>query len=82
MELLTLHRLEPASGLAQKQDLRRVVDVLDEVVGAPLVVERVVELELALAAGFVDEGYVLWVCFVFSQASVSAGGRGGSAATS
>jgi hypothetical protein len=46
------------------------------------VIECIVELELALAAGLIDEGYLLWVFFVFSQASVSAVGRGGFAATS
>jgi hypothetical protein len=46
------------------------------------VVERVVELKLPLAAGLVDQRYVLWVFCVFSQASVSGGGRGGLGATS
>jgi hypothetical protein len=68
--------------LAQEQDLRRVVDVLDQVVDAALVVERVVELKLPLSAGFVDQGDVLWVFEVFSQTSVSAVGRGGLGATS
>ncbi len=45
-------------------------------------VESVVELELPLAAGLVDQGDALWVFFVFSQASVSAAGRGDPAATS
>jgi hypothetical protein len=45
-------------------------------------VERIVEVELALATRLVDQGDVLWVFFVFSQASVSAGSRDDSEATS
>ncbi len=45
-------------------------------------VERIMELKLPLAAGLVDQGDVLWVFEVFSQTSVSGGGRGGLGATS
>jgi hypothetical protein len=46
------------------------------------VVECVVKLKLALAARLIDEGDLLWMLFVFSQVSVSAGGRDGPGATS
>ena len=82
MKLLTLDGFEPVPRLAQQQDLLGVVDVLDQVVNAALMVERIVELELALATRLVDQGDVLWVFFVFSQASVSAGSRDDSEATS
>ena len=82
LELFTLDGFEPVPRLAQQQDLLGVVDIFDQVVHPALVVERIVEVELALATRLVDQGDVLWVFFVFSQASVSAGGRDDSEATS
>ena len=81
MELLALDRLQPAAAFAQQQDLLGIIDVLDQVVDASLVIERVMELELPLAAGLVDQGDGLRLDF-FSQTSVSGAIRGGSATTS
>jgi hypothetical protein len=82
LELLPLDRLQAAARLTKEQHLRRVVDVLDEVIDAAVVIECVVKLKLPLAARLVDESYLLRVLFVFSQVSVSAGDRDGLAATS
>src|ERR1700674_1525604 len=56
LKLLALNWLQGSSCLAQKQDLRRVGDILNEVIDRTLVVESVVKLKLALAPGLVDEG--------------------------
>jgi hypothetical protein len=82
LKLFALDGFQPTGCLAQKEDLSGIVDVLDEVVDAAVMVERVVELKLPLAAGLVDQRDVLWEFCVFSQTSVSGGGRGGLGATS
>src|ERR1700687_3898877 len=56
LKLLGLNCLQGSSCLAQKQDLRRVGDLLYEVIDRSSVVESVVKLKLALAPGLVDEG--------------------------
>jgi hypothetical protein len=82
LKFFAVDRLEPAACLTQQQDLRRVVNVLDEVIHAAIVVECVVELKLPLAARLVDQRDVLWMFLIFSQTFVSAVGRDGLVATS
>ena len=51
LELFAFDRLEGAFRLAQQKDLSRIVQVLDKVVDGALMVERVMELKLALPTG-------------------------------
>src|SRR5439155_4936326 len=59
-ELITVDRLQPRSRFEQQQHPFGFRDVLDQVVGDPFEVERVVQRKTALHAGLVDERYLFF----------------------
>src|ERR1700680_2292072 len=74
LKLVALYGLQRAARLAKKQDLRRVGDILDQVINGALMVERVMELKLAFTTGLVDEGDGMRRAGIVSRHGVDPGG--------